>query len=124
MTDSSAPAHIGRRLLRAALWAVAAFVAAVGGWLAFAAATNPDVTLKRPRWVDGAFEHSFWLPVLLVTVGGALLVGIVMWTALSRLRSGEDLYAQRTGRGLRRRRERHLGDAPPSPHSQRAENSP
>ena len=112
MTDSSAPAHIGRRLLRAALWAVAAFVAAVGGWLAFAAATNPDVTLKRPRWVDGAFEHSFWLPVLLVTVGGALLVGIVMWTALRRLRAGEDLYAQRTGRGLRRRGERRRDGTP------------
>jgi hypothetical protein len=105
--------HIGRRLLHTGLGAVAAFVVAVGGWLVWAAATNPDVTLKKPRWVEGAFAHSFWLPVLVVTLGGALLVGVVLWTALRRLRAGEDLYAQRTGQGLRRRGERHLGETPP-----------
>jgi hypothetical protein len=71
----------------------------------WAAAANPDVRLKRPRWVEGAFEHSFWLPVLVVTLGGAFLVGAILWTALRRLRAGEDLYAQRTGRGVRRRGE-------------------
>ncbi len=100
----------GGRLLRTGLGVVAAFVVAVGGWLVWAAATNPDVTLKRPRWVSGAFEHSFWLPVLVVTLGGALLVGLVLWTALKRLRAGEDLYANRTGRGVRRRGEAHLED--------------
>lgn len=109
---SDAP-RLGSALLRTGLGAVAAFVVAVGGWLAWAAATNPDVTLKKPRWVDGAFEHSFWLPVLVVTVGGALLVGAVLWTALRRIRTGEDLYAKRTGRGLRRRGERHLGERHP-----------
>ena len=116
---SDAP-RIGRRLLRSGLGAVAVFVAAVGGWLVWAAATNPDVTLKKPRWVAGAFEHSFWLPVLVVTVGGALLVGIVLWTALRRLRAGEDLYAQRMGRGLRRRGERNIGAAPAGDDADRA----
>ena len=104
----SDPRDTGSRLLRAALWAVAAFVVAAGAWLAWAAATNPDVTLRRPRWVSGAFAHSFWLPVIVVTLGGALLVGVVLWTALRRLRAGEDLYANRTGRGVRRRGETHL----------------
>ncbi len=98
-------------MLRAGLGIVAAFVAVVGGWLVWAAATNPDVRLKRPKWVAGAFDHTFWIPVLVVTVGGAALVGVVLWTALRRLRAGEDLYAQRTGQGLRRRGERHLSDA-------------
>ena len=97
--------RLGARLLRIALVGVGVFVAAVGGWLVWAAAANPDVRLKRPRWVEGAFEHSFWLPVLVVTLGGAFLVGAILWTALRRLRAGEDLYAQRTGRGVRRRGE-------------------
>ena len=108
--DPQGAERLGRRMLRGGLAAVAAFVVAVGGWMVWAAATNPDVTLKRPKWVDGAFEHSFWIPVLVVTLGGAFLVGAILWTALRRLRAGEDLYAQRTGRGMRRRRERHLGE--------------
>lgn len=111
MTDGETGAErLGRRMLRGGLGLVAAFVVAVGGWLVWAALTNPDVTLKKPKWVDGAFEHSFWIPVLVVTLGGAFLVGAILWKALSRLRAGEDLYAQRTGRGIRRRGERHLGD--------------
>ena len=108
--DPQGAERLGRRMLRGGLAAVAAFVVAVGGWMVWAAATNPDVTLKRPKWVDGAFEHSFWIPVLVVTLGGSFLVGVILWTALRRLRAGEDLYAQRTGRGMRRRRERHLGE--------------
>lgn len=98
----------GLRLLRTALGAVAAFLAFAGGWLLWAAATNPDVRLKRPRWVDAGFDHSYWVPVLVVTLGGALLVGAVLWTAYRRLRAGEDLYENRLGRGVRRRGERHL----------------
>ncbi|HEX8386372.1 MAG TPA: hypothetical protein VF576_09315 [Rubricoccaceae bacterium] len=101
----------GAGLLRSALAGLGVFVAAVGGWLVWAAASNPDVRLKRPRWVEGAFDHAFWVPVLVVTLGGAALVGVVLWTALRRLRAGEDLYAQRTGRSVRRRGERHLGPA-------------
>ena len=106
---SDAP-RLGRALLVSALVAIGVFVAAVGGWLAWAALVNPDVRLKRPSWVGGAFDHSFWIPVTVVTLGGALLVGAILWTALKRLRAGEDLYAQRLGRGLRRRGERHLED--------------
>ena len=106
---SDAP-RLGQSLLRAGLAAVAAFVVGVGGWLAWAATTNPDVRLKKPTWVEAAFDHSFWIPVLVVTLTGAFLVGAVLWTALRRIQAGEDLYAQRTGRGLRRRGERHLDD--------------
>lgn len=100
----------GLRMLRAALGVVLAFIVAAGGWLAWAAATNPDVRLKQPRWVEGGFDHSFWIPVLVVTVGGAALVGAVLWTAYRRMRAGEDLYEGRFGRGVRRRGERELGD--------------
>ena len=99
----------GLRLLKAAIGVVAAFLLFAGGWLTWAAATNPDVRLKRPRWVEAAgFDHSYWIPVLVVTIGGAVLVGAVLWTAYRRLRAGEDLYENRLGRGLRRRGERHL----------------
>ena len=101
-------ARTGLRLLRAGLGVIVAFVVFAGGWLVWAAATNPDVRLKQPRWVEDGFDHSFWLPVLVVTLGGALLVGAVLWTAYRRLRAGEDLYEGRMGRGLRRRGERHL----------------
>ena len=104
-TSPPATSALGARLLRAGLAAVAAFVLGFGGWLVWAAAQNPDVRLKKPRWVEGAFDHSFWIPVLLVTLAGAALVAAILWTALRRLRAGEDLYAQRTGRGVRRRGE-------------------
>ena len=105
----------GLRVLRLGIGAVVAFLTVAGGWLLWAAAANPDVRLKRPRWAESGFDHSYWLPVLLVTVGGAALVGVVLWTAYRRLRSGEDLYGARFGQGLRRRGERHLdvlGDDP------------
>lgn len=103
---------IGLRLIKLAIGAVVAFLVAAGGYLAWAALANPDVRLKQPRWVEGAFDHSYWIPVLVVTLGGAVLVGMVLWTAYRRLQSGEDLYAGRSGRGVRRRGERHLGDGP------------
>ena len=98
----------GLRLLRAGIGVVVAFIATVGGYLAWAAVANPDVRLKQPSWVEGTFDHSYWLPVLVVTLGGAVLVGVVLWTAYRRLRAGEDLYDGRIGRGVRRRGERHL----------------
>jgi hypothetical protein len=98
----------GLRLLRAAMGVILAFAVFAGGWLLWAAVSNPDVRLKRPSWVEGGFDHSFWIPVLVVTLGGALLVGAVLWKAYRRLLSGEDLYGQRSGRGVRRRGERHL----------------
>lgn len=98
----------GLRLLKAAIGVVAAFLLFAGGWLAWAAATNPDVRLRRPRWVEAGFDHSYWIPALLVTIGGALLVGAVLWTAYRRLRAGEDLFENRLGKGVRRRGERHL----------------
>ena len=98
----------GVKLVRAGIGVVVAFIAFVGGYLVWAAVTNPDVRLKKPKWVEGAFDHSYWLPVLAVTLGGAVLVGIVLWKAYRRLRAGEDLYEGRMGQGLRRRGERHL----------------
>lgn len=99
---------MGLRLLRGAMGVIAAFAAFAGGWLLWAAAMNPDVRLKKPSWVADGFDHSFWIPVLVVTLGGAALVGAVLWTAYRRLKAGEDLYDQRAGRGIRRRGERHL----------------
>ncbi|MEM1115721.1 MAG: hypothetical protein AAF845_03360 [Bacteroidota bacterium] len=98
----------GLRLLRIALGIVVAFLLFAGGWLAWAAYANPDVRLKRPRWVEAGFDHSYWLPVTVVTLGGAVLVGSVLWKAYRRMKAGEDLYENRLGRGLRRRGERHL----------------
>jgi len=99
---------LGIRLLRLAISAVVGFLVAAGAYLGWAAWANPDVRLKQPDWVQGAFDHSYWLPVLAVTLGGALLVGLVLWTAYRRLRNGEDLYEERLGRGLRRRGERFV----------------
>ena len=100
----------GIRLLRAGLWTVGGFIAFVGGYLVWAAVANPDVRLKKPRWVEGAFDHSYWLPVLVVTIGGAVLVGCVLWAAYRRMARGEDLYAGRIGRGVRRRGERFVDE--------------
>lgn len=101
----------GLTLLRVGLGVVAAFLLFVGGYLVWAAAANPDVRLK-PQWLpDGqAFDHSYWIPVLVVTLGGAVLVGVVLWKAYRRVRSGEDLFEARSGKGVRRRGERHLGE--------------
>ena len=103
-------ARLGLRLVRLAIGAIVAFLVAAGGYLAWAAWANPDVRLKRPRWVEGAFDHSYWIPVLVVTLGGAVLVGLVLWSAYKRLRSGEDLYEGRIGQGVRRRGERFVDD--------------
>ncbi|WP_412067766.1 hypothetical protein [Rubrivirga sp. IMCC43871] len=103
-------ARLGLRLVRLAIGAVVTFLVAAGGYLAWAALANPDVRLRKPRWVEGAFDHSYWWPVLVVTLGGAALVGLVLWTAYRRLRDGEDLYGGRMGRGVRRRGERHVED--------------
>ena len=83
---SSAP--LGLRLVRLAIGAVVAFLVAAGGYLTWAALANPDVRLKQPRWFEGAFDHSYWIPVLVVTLGGAVLVGLVLWTAYRRLQAG------------------------------------
>lgn len=102
----------GLRLLRAGLSIIAAFLAFVGGYLVWAAWAHPEVRLRRPRWVEGAFDHSYWLPVLVVTIGGAVLVALVLVAAYRRMLRGDDLYEGRIGRGVRRRGERYLdGDA-------------
>lgn len=112
-------ASSGERMLRAALVGVGAFLAGAGGWIAWQAIRNPDVRARRPRSLDTStvFDHAFWSPLLWTVVVGALAVAAVFWVALRRMRRGEDLYAGRTGRGLRRRGERALHDdaSPPSP---------
>ncbi len=97
----------GVRAVRAGLAAVAVFVLGAGGYLVWAALTNPDVRLRQPKWIESGFDHSYWIPVLVVTLGGAALVGLVLWTAYRRLRAGEDLFEGRMGRGERRRGERY-----------------
>jgi ABC-type branched-subunit amino acid transport system permease subunit len=98
----------GLLLLRAGLVAIGAFLVGAGGWIALQSVRNPDVRMKRPRSLgaDVAFDHAFWSPLLWTVVVGALAVAAVLWAAYRRLRRGEDLFAQRHGRGLRRRGER------------------
>ena len=100
----------GLRLLRLGLGVIVGFLVAAGAYLGWAAWANPDVRLRQPRWVEGAFDHSYWIPVLAVTLGGAVLVALVLWKAYQRLRAGEDLYEERLGRGVRRRGERFVDD--------------
>lgn len=100
--------RLGLRLVRLGIGVVVGFLVSAGAYLAWAAWANPDVRLKRPGWVEGAFDHSYWAPVLVVTLGGAVLVGLVLWAAYRRLRNGEDLYEERLGRGIRRRGERFV----------------
>lgn len=109
-------AEPGPRLLRGGLVALGAFLVGAGGWIAYQAVRHPDVVLKRPKRLDGTvpFEHSFWSPLLWTVVVGSLLVGAVLWTALRRIRRGENLYAARMGKGVRRRGERRLTDDPTS----------
>ena len=96
-----------QRLLPVALGFVAAFVALAAGWVLWQAPRNPDVHAKRPSWVDFALgDLPYWVPLLATLVVGAGLVGGVFWRAMRRARAGEDLFAQRHGRGLRRRGER------------------
>ena len=101
----------GLGMLRWALGGLAVFLVTASGWTLVRAIQNPDVRLK-PQWVaEGrTFDHSFWSPLLFTVVIGSLLVGWVLWRAYQRLQSGEDLYAERFGKGLRRNRESHLTD--------------
>ena len=117
-SEAAPEAHDARRqglgMLRWALGGLAAFLVGASGWILWRAYENPDVRLK-PQWVpEGeAFDHSFWSPLLATVVVGSLLVGWILWRAFRRLRAGEDLYAGRFGRGVRRRGEEHLGDGDP-----------
>ncbi len=112
----TAPADSRRRaglaMLRAALVGLGAFLVGAGGWIGWQALRHPDVRLKRPRFLDGAqgFDHAFWSPLLWTVVVGSLAVGAILWAAFRRLRAGEDLYATRSGRGVRRAGERALPD--------------
>ena len=104
-------------MLRAALVALGAFLVGAGGWIAWQAVRHPDVRLRRPRFLDSerGFDHAFWSPLLWTVVLGSVAVGAILWVAYRRLRAGEDLYAGRSGRGLRRAGERAIpdDDAPP-----------
>lgn len=115
MTSPPDPRRVGLRWLRAGLVALGAFLVGAGGWIAWQALRHPDVRLRRPRSADAAFDHSFWSPLLWTVVVGSVAVGWVLWVALRRLRAGEDLYAARTGRGVRRAGERALPPDDPSP---------
>jgi hypothetical protein len=105
------PRRFGMAMVRAGLIALGAFLVGAGGWLIWQAVIHPEIRLKRPRWIEDSavFNHAYWTPLLVVVLGGAVLVGSVLWRAYRRLDNGEDLYAQRHGKGLRRRGERHLG---------------
>ncbi len=108
MTDDAI--RSGRRLLTVALGLFGGLVVGIAGWTAAQALRNPDVRTRRPRWLDEAagYDVSFWLPLLVTVVVGGGLVVYVLARALRRIRAGEDLYARRVGRGVRRRGERHL----------------
>jgi hypothetical protein len=100
----------GLQMLRwaAAVLAVMAFGIAV--WVGYAAFTNPDVRLERPSWLgeNEAFDFSFWTPLEVTVLVGGALAGFIFWTAWRRIKSGEDLYANRMGKGVRRRNERFI----------------
>ncbi|MEM8599967.1 MAG: hypothetical protein AAGF99_08600 [Bacteroidota bacterium] len=98
------------------LGAVALLLLVGGGmlmWVIDKAVRNPDVRTERPAWLDAAvgFDVSFWIPLALTIGVGGLLVFFVYATAIRRLLAGEDLYAMRHGKGLRRRGERAFDDA-------------
>ena len=102
----------GLRLLRGAVLLVLGLALAAITWTAVKAIQNPDVRARRPRWLDAtdAFDASFWIPLVATLVIGFGLVLAVFVIALRRLRAGEDLYAKRFGRGVRRRGEQHLSE--------------
>ena len=104
----------GMRMLRGAAAVLVVMALAIALWVWYTALDNPDVRLERPSWLeDGrAFDFSFWTPLEVTVVVGAVLAGIIFWTAWKRLRSGEDLYANRMGKGVRRRGERFIEDDP------------
>ncbi|MDX1439075.1 MAG: hypothetical protein R3284_04145 [Rubricoccaceae bacterium] len=106
-----APSKIyGLHLLKAGV--AISIVLAIGllTWLIDKALDNPDVQTKSPDWLvnAGGFSTSFWVP-LIATVGvGIGLVLFVFLRAAKRIREGEDIYANRLGRNVRRRGERHI----------------
>ena len=91
----------GLRLVRAGIAGVVAFLIAAGVWVAVQAARNPDVRARRPRWLDAdaAYDVSYWAPLLVTVVVGALLVLAVLVRAARRLKAGEDLFGQNRSRG-------------------------
>lgn len=103
---------IGRKLLLWSLGSVASITALIAGWTILKAFQNPDVRSRRPGWLDdtAGFDVAFWSPLLVTVVIGGALVFFVLLRALRRIQDGEDLYAQRSGRGLRRRGERQIQD--------------
>ena len=102
--------RLGYRLLL--IGAALALVVGVGvmSWIVTTALANPDVRTERPGWLDAAipFDVSFWIPLAITFGGGIALVVYIFTKAAQRLRSGEDLYNERFGQGIRRRRERAL----------------
>lgn len=97
----------GATMLRWSLVGLLVSVLAGAAWIAWKAATNPDVRLERPKSLapDQPFDFSFWSPLLVTVVVGGALVGWILWRAYRRIAAGEDLYEQRFGRGVRRRGE-------------------
>lgn len=103
-------------MLRWSLGGLAVAVLAGTVWIAWKAAANPDVRARRPRWLpeDWGFDAAFWTPLLFTVVVGGGIAGWILWRAYRRIAAGEDLYAERFGRGVRRRGERVVSpdDAP------------
>jgi H+/Cl- antiporter ClcA len=101
---STPPPRNPIKLLRIATALVVLFALGLTAWLVGAAVLNPDVKAKRPSWVEtGAWDVSFWLPLIATVVGGAACVAYVYVKAARRLREGEDLfgnsYRERAKRG-------------------------
>lgn len=109
-SDSNTPLANGLQLLRVGI--AIALVLAVGmiAWTTEKALSNPDVQTERPSWLDSAetFNVSFWTPLFLTITIGIGLVIFVFVRASNRIKKGEDLYANRLGRNVRRRGEQHL----------------
>ena len=119
----SGPTDAMRRGLQMLRWAAAVLAVMALGiavWVGYAALDNPDVRLERPSWLadDQAFDFSFWTPLEVTVLVGGVLAGIIFWTAWRRIKSGEDLYANRMGKGVRRRNERFI-EGPEAPEEPR-----
>ena len=114
MTDpGSFSARTGRRLLVGAFVVVAVLAGGIAWWTVDKALGNPEVRARRPSWLNETvgFDVPFWLPLFLTVVVGAVFVLFVFWRAYRRLQAGDDLYAGRHGRGVRRRGEHFLGES-------------
>lgn len=110
MTNSSI---YGMRMLKGGIAISLLLAIAMITWTVDKALSNPDVQTKRPSWLDSAtgFEVSFWIPLFLTISIGVGLVTFVFLRAARRIGQGEDLYANRMGKRVRRRGERHLRDS-------------